>query len=304
MQVTNRHRITQVHGMPNGFIDGRPSFSPDGSKIIFERQTSPQANAQLWVIDCATGSQEQLFYANPDYSCMRVDWSQNTATGKQCIAFTAQYPSDFNPKSRIMLLDPEQPENGAQWLRIKNWEFAAFSYPVWYRGTDTLMLANYSNNHLVKVNTQGEFLEVLTPDVFRSGMGCINQSQTSIIAFAGQPRTSHRYNQKINQIWIQLPGSDPQLFSSDASKAIGRAPWFNPDGSIMAFEAKGTNKRLQIFLKKVQAPYQGIASVQVSTAELYAQHAKFSPDGKYIVWAEQTATNCAQLVLAGVHKTT
>lgn len=299
MLIVNRRYLTQLKP-GESFLDGRPSFSPDGKKIIFERVPGNNAFAELWVIATGENSTESLFYKNQEYSCRRADWNLNKNNNREQIAFTANYSKAQSPESKIMLLDVNQKDKQATWLKINGLERAELSYPVWYPGTDNLMLANYTNNQLLKVSSQGDFICELTPDVFRTGMGCINPQEPDIIAFAGQPRTLEPYNQKINQIWIQLGESDPELFSSDSSGAIGRAPWFHPNGTYMVYEALGKTNTMQIFLKRIKTPYTKIEAVRVSDAQCYAQHAKFSPDGTQISWAEKTANNRCQIVIADV----
>jgi Tol biopolymer transport system component len=289
MYLTDIRPITQTGVKTEKFIDGRPCFSPDGKTVLFERSGASLNFAQFWSVLLDNVLPEKLFYKSDSYNCLRAAWSW-FGDYPQAIAFTGTTKKE----STIMLVSDNATNNSAKCLNVKNYASAILSYPAWYPDGESLLISNYSNYRLIKLNIKTQEVLLITPELFMSGMGTVSAANSNMIAFAGQPR-NEPYDQFINQIWIQDGHNDPELFSSDAKGAIGRAPWFSPDGSLMAFEAKGNNNRLQIFLKPTAIPYQNLKATQVSEATLYAQHAKFSPDGKTLIWAQQTRENCSQI---------
>ena len=290
MKLQDITPITQIDLKSAQYIDGRPCISPDGKTVLFERGSDKMA-AQLFSvsIDNTSKNGESCYYYSGLYACLRADWSWSDSQ-PDAIAFTA----NANGGSSVMLLKPGDPPNSAKEITAPGFQNDVLSYPAWYANGKSLLITNYSSYELLKLELSNNEIWTLTPELFMAGMGSVSPTNDNLIAFAGQPRKL-TYNQNINQIWIQDGINDPELFSSDEKGAIGRAPWFSPDGTVIAFEAKGDNGRLQIFLKHIAHPYQSIEAVQVSKAEMYAQHAKFSPDGKTLVWAQQTAKDCSQI---------
>jgi len=299
MQVSNIRPITQLATNDSKYIDGRPCFSPDGNTVLFERGGSDLKFAQFWSVPLNDSKQEQCFYYSDFYGCFRASWSWNNVLGPQTIAFTG-----VNDKGvTLWLLEPGAEPNSATQLLVKNHEKNALSYPAWFADGESLLISNYSNLQLIKVNLANHDVWTLTPELFSSGMGTVSATNSNLIAFAGQPRTDQPYNQNINQIWIQDGFNDPVLFSSDEKNAIGRAPWFSQDGAFIAYEALDASGLMQIYIKSVAQPYNQVSAVQVSLVTekgMYAQHGKFSPDGKTIIWAQQTSKNCSQIYAASI----
>ncbi len=292
MQLSNIRPLTQL-GVENAiYTDGRPCFSPDGDTILFERWISKTMPAQFFTVslDNTFINGETYFYYSDTYGCMRADWSWNAPDFAPAIAFTGISKDASNRiVSKIMLLTPGGKPNSAEQIPIQNYTESLLSYPAWYPDGKFLLIADYTSHNLIKVSNKGVLVETITPDLFMSGMGTVMASNSNIVAFAGQPRKI-TYNQNINQIWYQDGHQDPELLSSDKKGDIGRTPWFSPDGTHLTFEAKG-----QIYLKPVAMPFQHVKSTQVTNASRFAQHTKFSPDGKTLVWAQQTGENCSQI---------
>lgn len=291
MELHDIRPITQLDQDNPIYTDGRPCFSPDGKTVLFERGIPNKMVDQLFSVplDNTSKDGESCYYYSDSYGCKRADWSWSS-NQPDAIAFTAIAKGT----STVMLLSPGGAPNSAKKITTPGYQDAILSYPAWFADGKSLLLTNYSKYELLKYELATNDIWTLTPELFMAGMGSICPTNSNLFAFAGQPRKI-TYNQNINQIWIQDGFNDPELFSSDEKGAIGRAPWFSPDGTVMAFEAKGDNGRLQIFLKHIAIPYQSLNAVQVSSAQLYAQHAKFSPDGKTLVWAQQTSESCSQI---------
>jgi Tol biopolymer transport system component len=301
MKVIDIHPITQTGTNSNEhFTDGRPCFSPDGNTVLFERAGKGIPRAQFWTVDIQTNS-ENLYYKSDTYGCFRASWSWNPKQHSKKIAFTGIYPQGDNPTSRIMLLDENGANNSATHLTVPGYQDAQLSYPAWYPNELALLMTNYSQLQLLKVNINSLASDVLTSKQTWSGMGTVNEADSNIIAFAGQPAGSGKYDQQINKVLLQVGTDAPMVFSDPAKGAIGRAPWFSPDGKIMAFEAYSTPPKLQIFLRQVDAINpQSQPIIPVSDPNYGAQHAKFSRDGSKLVWAQNDNEGRSQIYMGTI----
>jgi Tol biopolymer transport system component len=298
MKVIDKKPITQVIDASEfKYIDGRPCFAPDGNTVLFERSGSGITKAQFWSVNISSKDKEAVFYTSDTYTCLRADWSWNPNQKKNQIAFTANYR---NGVSKIMLLDVSGASNSAKELVIQGYQAnTRLSYPAWYPNESSLLITDYNALALLKATIEGEFLGVVSSGTKWAGMGAVSAKHPNVIAYAGQAINSNGYNQNINQIWIQHPGSHPALLSGKGT--IGRGPWFSPDGKIMAYEGTdGVSNTLQIFLKKIgKFPYNKKA-IPVSNIKNNSLHAKFSPDGTKVVWAENTAKGKAQIFIGTI----
>ncbi len=298
MKVIDIHAITQTGTNSNEhYVDGRPCFSPDGNTVLFERTGNGISRAQFWTVQIPTNI-EKCYYKSHTYGCLRASWSWNPTQNSKQIAFTGIYPQGDTPMSRIMLLDENGVDNSATHLTVPGYKNAELSYPAWYPNELALLMTNYSKLELLKVNMNSLDAKVLTSDAYWSGMGTVNQVDSNMIAFAGQPAGSGKYNQQINKILLQVSNNTPVIFSDPAKGAIGRAPWFNPNGSVMAFEANSTQQKLQIFIREVDVNNpQSPPIIPVSNPKFAAQHAKFSPDGSKMVWAQNDGKGRSQIYM-------
>jgi len=288
MRVTNIHPITQIgDNSDEFFFDGRPCFSPDGNTVLFERIKAKQkvTNQQLWTVNIPTNS-ENLYYKSDTYGCLRASWSWNSKQKAQQIAFTGIYLQGDKQVSRIMLLDENGANNSAKHLFVPDFQECQLSYPAWLSNELVLLMTNYSQLQLLKASIVTGECSVVSNSAYWSGMGTVNPKNPQIIAYAGQPKGSGKYDQTKNRVLLQVGQNDPVVFSDPAQHKIGRAPWFNPDGTVMAFEAKSDQDKLQIFIKSVDLSNLDTPIIQVSNPNFAAQHAKFSPDGSQLVWAQ------------------
>ena len=302
MKVIDKKPITQVIDASEfNYIDGRPCFGPDGTTVLFERSSGDITKAQFWSVNISSKDKETVFYTSNKYACFRADWSWNPNQKNNQIAFTANYT---NGVSKIMLLDASGASNSVKELIIQGYQAnTRLSYPAWYPNESSLLITDYNALALLKATTEGEFLGVVSSGTKWSGMGTVSTVNPHTIAYAGQPLgTSGGYNQNINQIWIQHAGGFPAVFSSKEKDAIGRAPWFGPQGNMMAFEARsnGVMGNMRIFIKEVGKPPYDTAAIPVSNPLHPSQHAKFSPDGTKVVWAENTAKGKAQIYIGTI----
>lgn len=296
MEVIDIQPITQTTS-ETSYIDGRPCFGPDGKTVLFERNGGDILRSEFWTVDIETKTPATPYYTSDQYSCFRAAWSWNPNQHNGQIAFTANYP---NGVSKIMLLDENGPSNSAQELVVQGYQVnTRLSYPAWYANEMALLITDYSSLSLIKATINGTFLGVVSSRTKWAGMGTVSAKNSNVIAYAGQGVNDKGYHQDVNQIWIERPGNMPTLFSS--KNGIGRGPWISPDGRIMAYEGteNGTSGNLQIFLKEITPPYTNKA-LPVSNANHNSLHAKFSPDGKKIVWAQHMSSNKAQIFMATI----
>lgn len=300
MKVINIHPITQIGANSNEvFIDGRPCFSPDGNTVLFERAGTGIPRPQFWTVEIPTNS-EKLYYKSDTYGCLRASWSWNPTQKTKQIAFTGIYPQGDNPTSRIMLLDENGANNSAKHVSVPDFQDSELSYPAWYPNELSLLMTNYSQLELLKVDINTLDASVLTSKKYWSGMGTVNENDSTMIAFAGQPTGSGKYNQQINKILLQIGDDTPVIFSDPAKGTIGRAPWFNKNGTLMAFEAYSSQQKLQIFIKEVALSNLNTPIIPVSDPAFPAQHGKFSPDGSLLVWAQNNGKGKSQIFIGTV----
>jgi hypothetical protein len=182
-------------------------------------------------------------------------------------------------------------------------ENQVYSYPSWYADGVHASITNYYyeidkegfSSHpnpqmsLEKLNVENGSLNPLTdPNSIWPGESCVAQLpaiEDPPIAFAGMtpqsshnPVDKHRYNQNENQIWLRMSGG----VLNQVQNLQGRAPWWSPDGMLLAFESNRLSPSYQIFL---QDPYTPQIIVPVTPPGLHVQHAKWSPDATKLVFA-------------------
>lgn len=241
----------------------RPVFSPDGSSVVFEY--TPVGSKDSTLYTCATsefgahgdgGAATPFLKKPPSGVQSRPDWS--LANGN--VAFqinSAAYTSD---------------SSGGSIAPVKNG--GGLAYPVWYPQAAALMAIVDGVHALTKIDFGGNRTPI-TPSGWYAGMGTVNQATPSQIAFAGQIDKGQPYNENDNQIWLYDGSGDPTQLDDEQ----GRAPWYSPAGTQLVFESNRGGK-YQIWLTT-----SGGNPVAITDPAWGAQHAKFSPDGKTIVFA-------------------
>ena len=68
----------------------------------------------------------------------------------------------------------------------------------------------------------------------------------------------------------------------------------------MAFESKSPSTNLRIYVKRVDLNNPNLPIIPVSNPEFPAQHAKFSPDGSKLVWAQNDNQGRSQIFMGTV----
>ena len=136
------------------------------------------------------------------------------------------------------------------------------------------------------------------PTVIWAGMSSVSPDTRAgnPIVFAGQVPNSGGYNEDTNQIWILAPGQPP----AELDPGQGRAPWWSPDGKLVAFESNrpfSTSQHYRIFVQSGEA----LGSEDAMLATPFAmnvQHAKWSHDGKQLVFAAGFPVGGAGIAIA------
>lgn len=285
-------------------VDGRPVFSPDGKSVVFMRQPntgSESARSVLYIVPASgKGSAKLLFdginpKTNQPFNATRPDYSWCRCNYE--IAFDALgdgiWLLDVKTKGVRQVLEPVIEGKSYTW-----------SYPAWYPSGKALSVTNYNNydkplyHSLVKakVESLNQFTLLSNNQVVWPGMSSVSQKKPSQLAFAGQAPvmqppgacsciggcTPDGYAQNCNQIWIQTGAN-----AAPIDGLQGRAPWFSPDGKHIVFESNRANPdHPNIYRLFVYSVEDGTFEV-VTPPALNVQHAKWSPDGKKLVFAVQ-----------------
>lgn len=248
---------------PDNVFFYRPVFSPDGQSVVFEYTPLGTTNSVLYI--CSTsafgassgGSAPTPFLQNaPAGVQSRPDWS--LANGQVA----------FQIGSAVHTCD----ESGGSIAAVKNG--SGLAYPAWYPKAAALLAITDGVHALIRIDFSGD-RSPITPGGWYAGMGAVNQAAPSQIAFAGQINNGQPYNQNDNQIWLYDGSGDPTQFDDEQ----GRAPWYSPDGTQLVFESNRGGS-YQIWLST-----NGGDPIAITDPAWAAQHAKFSPDAKTIVFA-------------------
>ena len=121
------------------FLDGRPCFSPDGTTVLFMRQSlvfnGGVGNSDFYQVPIASPGNEQLFFSAQNYSVTRPDWSWKP--GNNCIAFTAidGSPNSVKPGQGFGLLEAisNTSAGNADYVQVSGVKGnMSLSYPSWY----------------------------------------------------------------------------------------------------------------------------------------------------------------------------
>lgn len=230
---TNFPAVTWIYDGSQGGGDW-PSFSPDGSQVVFV--IGGKTSYALYTINIDGSGLTKIYpTGGATGNGSRPDWSWNAGA----IAFTQQSDINTNFEAAIWTVAPDG--SGAAPYNPHVDVDAGMFYPSWNEDLQSLVAVGYSK---VDGGTQAS-LFVLTP----SSVTQITQSPNPVagrpswslnggpIAFAGNQGA---YNQVQNQIWVCGPqGQDPQRVEpgSNLSAIQGRSPNWSPDGNQIVFES-------------------------------------------------------------------
>jgi Tol biopolymer transport system component len=256
------------------FSDYRPTFSPDGRRIVFERTPIGTGRTQLWIYDRDSGETRPFLEPGTGpWLQTRADWS---FAGNDQVAFAGG--GEDGPLS-IWTVNGDgtgcQPVPDTQNM----------TYPAWYPDGEHLavMVTRHGGPYIAKIDLKGSGGQI-TPDSIYTGMPSVNQADGRSLAFAGQPRYGQLYNQNNNNVWVfdpALPDAAPRLFNPGQ----GRAPWWSQDGSQIAFESSFQPDQEQAGFAIYVAPAGGGPARRLTEPSRGAQHPKWSKSGEEIVCA-------------------
>jgi Tol biopolymer transport system component len=287
-----------------GHVDARPTFSPDGSEVLFMRNVPTAAQSSFYVVKTWGGPAVPFIPRNlpPGLSLTRPDWSWHRSSYPIVFNGTLPATQQAPAQSNIYLLDDSTRTIECVLQGFVD-KYQVYSYPSWYPDGVHASITNYyypidqdgfstSPNprmELDKLDIRNGRLTALTdPDNIWPGMSSVAQCpaiEDPPIAFAGMtpesaqnPVDMGRYNQNENQIWLRLPGGR----LDQVQNLQGRAPWWSPNGRFLAFESNRLSPSYQIF---VQDPYIPQIIAPVTPPGLYVMHAKWAPGATKLVFA-------------------
>jgi Tol biopolymer transport system component len=254
----------------DGVSDYRPVFSPDGSAVLFERTPIGTGTTTLYILrlDVPDAEPEPFLKDAPPGmgSQTRPDWSWSTDEVAFCIGNNGP----------ICLARGDG--TGARVLAGTE----GMIYPSWYAdGQSMAVMTNLGAPRDVRIDRTGTLLGRLTPEDLYAGMPSISHGDPPVLAFPGQPAVPP-YNQQNNRIYICAgPATARELDGKQ-----GRAPWWTPNGELLAFESNRATANPWEYAIYISTP-DGSKQVQVTDVHYNAQHAKFSPDAERIVLCAQ-----------------
>jgi len=315
------------------YTDYRPAVDPTGTICVFERTPSPNKNGVPTTLHIARGLGSGNITIAPfltvpttkpptwPYSQTRPDW--NRVTGE--VTFTGSPTNTTGPfLVHIVAADGV----GARFVENSK----GYIYPTWTSDGTQLIVDHTAESSgtppplrpvTALMNTDGT---VVQPNLNGNdaagvavfgGFASPRPGNPTLIAFAGQPALSYwgqtqpdplpdplpqpAYNQDDNYVFLNRyvggvyssaplePGASIATFDSAYQ---GRAPSWSPDGNHLVFESSRAGG-YALFLANVAA---GTPPVQLTDPSYWAQHGKFLPDGKTIVF---TALQYPYFVEAG-----
>lgn len=301
------------------FNDYRPAADPTGTMVVFERTPFPnpgnKADTTLYVAKLGGTGCAAAVPLLPVFSPLpagwpsaqtRPDWS--VANGQ--IAFSGA-PSNMGTNQVYVVAG-----NGTSLTLVP--KTVAHIYPIWASNGSQLIAYNDSTS-AAPVKPVTALIDAITGDpavknlngndasgvaVF-GGFAAPQPSNPTRIAFAGQPAlaswglstpppsgTNPVYNQDNNYVFLNTSSNgtytsaplEPAASIATFDPAYqGRAPYWSPNGQYIVFESSRAGG-YALFLANVANAAQGAAPVQLTDATCWAQHAKFLPGGKQLVF--------------------
>lgn len=246
---------------------GSPSFSADGSEVVYEHQEC------LYVV-AAGGGTPRVLVAAEGYTPSRADWSWSSTT----IAYACQNRAE----STIWLVESD----GSDQRPVPMGGLTRSTYPSWYRDLRSLVVVD-SGNHayhaLWRLSVDGTDDPVrLTPaDGFCAGRPSVapRGGAEAAVAFAGRRGP---FDQQNNQIWVVSP---PLQAPAQLDAEQGRSPNWSPDGNWILFESDRSGD-YRLYVAPAHGAVEPLAGVPVpvTPSGIGATHGEWSRQQDQIVF--------------------
>lgn len=272
-----------------GVTDYWPSFSPDGTRVLFSRSLDSGKTWELFVVPSAGGEARRFARSSLPVSATRASWSVR----HERVAFTG---TTAEGKSTVWLIDGDG-------TRPNPVESSGLSdralYPSWYPDGAHLAVLDGREQAIKRLACKDGTVEAVTdPRQVLTGMASVSPDG-EWTAFAGQENTGLPYDQTKNAIWLLRRPGPPRPLESTAAQ--GRTPAWSPDGRWLAFQSNrgsADGSHAAFIVKR-----DGTGLRRVSAYELDANHPVWSPDARSLACAARrtkgaTATGIAIIEIA------
>jgi Tol biopolymer transport system component len=205
---------------------GRLSWSPDGSRIAFSRDSGPGGAQSLWVVAVGNGKLQRLTTCLPRYC---VDFAPAWSPSGQLIVFSRTVKRDSSLHTSLYTVHPD----GS--LLAKVTTVARAADPQW--SPDGHQLAFDGNNRIYIADADGSQLKLVLAGAAGSGPGVPSWSPDGTrLAFFNTPGRPGGF---AAEVWtMKTDGSARRrLYHSACCVQIWAAPIWSPDGTKIAFAA-------------------------------------------------------------------
>lgn len=252
-----------------------PSMSPDGSKIVFER------DHRLWTLETATGTvREVVVYVNTDYRINTVSWVDPldhvrsfdiSPTGVRLAVeargeiFTA--PAEHGDVRNLTESSGSRDQNPA-WSPDGKW----IAYVSDKSGDDEIYLIDQMGKEPEKKLTSSGH--------FKKGLMWSPDSDKLL------------YSTEDNALWlIDIDGGSPDLINRNEHRDIQTYHW-SPDSKWVAYDFARRNRARDIWFYNVKTEKHH----QVTTHLADDTEPYFTPDGKYLLFVTERMRGTNALV--------
>lgn len=300
------------------FTDYRPAVDSTGARFVFERTPYPnpgKIDTKLYIVNSNGGTACQAaapFLAVPakppaqyPHVQTRPDWSWVNDQ----IAFTGAISTDKDTPNEVHVVASTGTSPRVVPLT------GGHIYPIWTSDATQLVAYNNAPKTALPLPPVSVLIDPASgsPAVANlngndaagvavfGGFAAPQPGNPTRIAFAGQPALANwggatgsapAYNQDNNYVFLNsvqnavyssAPLEPKASIATFDSVFQGRAPYWSPDGKYIVFESSRAGG-YALFLANVAAVAKGAAPVQLTDAGYWAQHAKFLPGGKALVY--------------------
>lgn len=203
----------------------RPSLSPDGTKIVFQRDMAD--GSSLWTVHVDGSNLERLYPLEGTSNATRPDWSWS-------------HKIAFSKDGVIWTIDPDTKHAEAYYKGPETLD-GNMEYPSWYRDLKAIAAVRYYRD--VHGAQQAEIYKITPTALERlttsphpvAGRPSVSPDGTKI-AFAGNEGV---YSQERNQIWIVETATKRvyRLEPGNDAEFQGRSPNWSPRGDLIVFES-------------------------------------------------------------------